>query len=135
VVAWRSTAALAQLAVGNAQRAIELAAEELERARRAGCTRLVIRDLRVLGVVQRSAAGIELLSEAVELGGRHPIRLEYLQALVDLGAALRRPTGARPRGSRCAQGSSSATAGAPPRWPSKPVPNWRPPGRARAASC
>jgi len=90
VVAWRSTAALAHLALGNANAAIELAAEELELARRGEVTRVVIRDLRVLGLAERGSAGIELLTEAVGTGERYPARLEYIQALVDLGAALRR---------------------------------------------
>ena len=90
VVAWRSTAALAQLALGEASSAIELAAEELELARRAEVTRVVIRDLRVLGLAQRGEAGIELLAEAVETGERYATRLAFIHALIDLGAALRR---------------------------------------------
>ena len=35
-------------------------------------------------------AGLELLREAVDVGSRHPARLEYIHALVDLGSALRR---------------------------------------------
>jgi DNA-binding NarL/FixJ family response regulator len=90
IVAWRSTAALAQLALGEPTRARELAEEGLERARSIGVTRVVIRDLRVLGHAEPGAAGIELLTEAVRIGQRYPARLEYIHALVDLGAALRR---------------------------------------------
>jgi DNA-binding NarL/FixJ family response regulator len=90
IVAWRSTAALAQLALGEPSRARELAEEGLERARSIGVTRVVIRDLRVLGQAEPGAAGIELLTEAVRIGQRYPTRLEYIHALVDLGAALRR---------------------------------------------
>ena len=90
VVAWRSTAALAHLALGNTNAAVELAAEELELARRAEVTRVVIRDLRILGLAERGDGGIELLAEAVDTGERYPARLDYIQALVDLGAALRR---------------------------------------------
>jgi DNA-binding NarL/FixJ family response regulator len=89
-IAWRSTAALAQLALGEAERARELAQAELEIAQRIGVTRVVIRDLRVLGLAAGGTAGIELLTEAVRIGQRYPGRLEYVHALVDLGAALRR---------------------------------------------
>jgi len=89
-VAWRSTAALAHLALGQADQAGELAQAELERAQRIGVTRVVIRNLRVLGLAKGGADGIELLTEAVRIGERYPPRLEYIYALVDLGAALRR---------------------------------------------
>ncbi len=89
-VAWRSTAALAQLGLGEPHRARELAAEELARARRIGVTRVVIRDLRVLGLAEAGRAGIELLTEAVRTGAGYPTRLDSILALVDLGAALRR---------------------------------------------
>lgn len=90
VVAWRSTAALAHLALGNATAAEALAAEELGLAQAAGVTRIVIRDLRVLGLAAGGAAGIELLEEAVRAGEHYPMRLETICALVDLGGALRR---------------------------------------------
>jgi DNA-binding NarL/FixJ family response regulator len=90
LVAWRSTAALAHLALGEADRASELAAAELELARAAGVTRVVIRDLRILGLAGRGDAGLELLEEAVAAGEGHPPRLEHIRALLDLGAARRR---------------------------------------------
>jgi DNA-binding CsgD family transcriptional regulator len=62
----------------------------MERAQRIGVTRVVIRDLRVLGLAEGGDAGIELLQDAVSVGRRYPPRLEYIHALVDLGAALRR---------------------------------------------
>ena len=89
-IAWRSTAAFAHLALGQTGPAEELAQTELERARRIGVTRIVIRDLRVLGLAKGGADGIALLTEAVRAGQRYPPRLEYMHALVDLGAALRR---------------------------------------------
>jgi DNA-binding CsgD family transcriptional regulator len=88
--AWRSTAALAQLAMGHPDRAEELAAEELRRAQASGVTRVVIRDLRVLGLAVRGSAGVELLEEAVSTAERAPARLEGILALADLGAMLRR---------------------------------------------
>jgi DNA-binding CsgD family transcriptional regulator len=45
----------------------ELAAEELERAERIGVTRIIIRDLRVLGLAARGERGIELLERAVRI--------------------------------------------------------------------
>jgi DNA-binding CsgD family transcriptional regulator len=90
LIVWRSTAALAQLALGERERARELAWDELEQARRLGVRRVVIRNLRVLGLAARGREGIELLTEAVRAGDDQPPRLEHIHALVDLGAALRR---------------------------------------------
>jgi DNA-binding CsgD family transcriptional regulator len=90
VVAWRSTAALARLALGETRRARALAEEELELARERGLRRVVIRDLRVLASAAKPARTLELLGEAVRVGRAAPPRLEYVNALVDLGAATRR---------------------------------------------
>ena len=90
VVAWRSTAALARLALGESQRARALAQEELELARERGLTRVVIRDLRVLAFAAKGTRRLDLLSEAVRVGRAAPPRLEYINALVDLGGATRR---------------------------------------------
>jgi DNA-binding CsgD family transcriptional regulator len=90
VVAWRSTAALAHLSLGQPHSAEELAADELERARRAGVTRVETRDLRVLGLVAGGEIGLALLEEAAGLADQNQPRLESLHALVDFGAALRR---------------------------------------------
>ncbi len=90
VVAWRSTAALARLALGDARRARALAEEELELARERGLTRVVIRDLRVLAFAAKGTRRLDLLAEAARIGRAAPPRLEYINALVDLGAATRR---------------------------------------------
>ena len=90
VVAWRSTAALAQLALGENQRARALAEEELQLARERGLTRVVIRNLRVLAFATKGSRVLDLLAEAVRVGRAAPPRLEYVNALVDLGAASRR---------------------------------------------
>jgi DNA-binding NarL/FixJ family response regulator len=89
-VAWRSTAALAHLALGGRAQAHELASEELEQASRSGIARVAIRDLRVLGLATRGARGLDLLAEAVAMADASPPRLEQIHALIDLGAALRR---------------------------------------------
>lgn len=86
----RSTAALVHLALGQAEQARQLAEEELKQAQLVEAPRPVIRALRVLGLATGGAGGIELLTQAVELGAASPPRLEYIHALVDLGAALRR---------------------------------------------
>lgn len=90
VIPWRSSAALAQLALGELEAAWELAAEELALARRAGVTRVIMRDLRVHGLVLRGREGIDRLTEAAALGESYPRRLEHIEVLVELGAALRR---------------------------------------------
>ncbi len=89
-VAWRSTAALAQLALGDRTTAAELAAEELKRARRIGVTRVVVRALRVLGLAEGGESGIALLEEALGLAVTYPMRLESIHAMIEYGAALRR---------------------------------------------
>lgn len=89
-VAWRSTAALAQIALNEPAGARQLAEEELERARSHGVTRVSVRALRILGRASAGRQRLDLLEEAVALGAETPVRLEYLHALVDLGAATRR---------------------------------------------
>ena len=88
-VTWRTTAALAQLALDEPVRARELAEEELELARSGGVTRATLRSLRVLGLASTGIARFDALEEAVAVGADGPVRLEYLHALVDLGAAAR----------------------------------------------
>jgi DNA-binding CsgD family transcriptional regulator len=90
LVAWRSTAAFAQLALDEPVRSRELAEEEHDLARSGGVTRVTLRALRVLGLASPGRARLDRLEEAVALGADAPIRLEYLHALVDLGAATRR---------------------------------------------
>jgi DNA-binding CsgD family transcriptional regulator len=90
VVAWRSTAALARLALGENRRARALAEEELELARERGLARVVVRDMRVLAFAVTGTRRLDLLGEAVRIGRAAPPRLEYVNALVDLGAATRR---------------------------------------------
>jgi DNA-binding CsgD family transcriptional regulator len=90
VVAWRSTAALARLALGETERARALAEEELGLARESGLSRVIIRDLRVLARAAKGTRSVDLLGEAVRVGRASPPRLEFVEALVDLGAAIRR---------------------------------------------
>ena len=87
---WRSRAAPALAAGGEAERAWEMAADDLDRARRWGAASGIGAALRALGLVEGGAAGIERLREATEALAGSPARLERAGALVDLGAALRR---------------------------------------------
>lgn len=89
-VPWRSTMALAHLRLDQAELARALAEEELQQAQRTGVTRLVIRNLRVIGLATGGPAGLDLLADAVAAGDGDAARLEHIRALVDLGAALRR---------------------------------------------
>ena len=90
-VAWRSTAALAHLDLGEPRLASSLLEQELEDARTAGVTRIIIRDLRILGLTSGGEpGGLERLAEAVTVGGSHAGRLEHVRALIDYGAGLRR---------------------------------------------
>lgn len=90
VVAWRSTVALTRLALGETREARALAEEELEIARERGLRRVVMRDLRILAFATGGTRTLELLAEGVRVGRAAPQRLEYVNALVDLGAATRR---------------------------------------------
>ena len=87
---WRGTAAQAAIALGDTDRALALSREVLARSDRTGVLHERIRALRILGLSEGGAAGIETLRAAVELGTSSPPRLETVRALVDLGAALRR---------------------------------------------
>jgi ATP/maltotriose-dependent transcriptional regulator MalT len=87
---WRSIAAWAHLALGHSSQGHELASEELAAARATGMTRIIIRDLRILGLVEGGRHGLEQLESAARLGEQSPSRLEHIAALIALGGALRR---------------------------------------------
>jgi DNA-binding CsgD family transcriptional regulator len=87
---WRTAAAQAALALGEGERALELAREAAIAAERTQVVHLRIHTLRVLGLCQRGDEGIETLRSAVRLGRSAPPRLETIRALLELGAALRR---------------------------------------------
>lgn len=86
---WRSDAALAAAATGDARSARRLASEEVELAREFGAARALGIALRAEGLVTGGAAGTALLEEAVSVLERSPARLEHARALTDLGALLR----------------------------------------------
>jgi DNA-binding CsgD family transcriptional regulator len=90
VIAWRSRAALAHMALGDQTRALELATEELRLARRFGAPRAIGMALRALALVERGERQIALLRDSVSVLEASPARLEHARALADLGGALRR---------------------------------------------
>jgi DNA-binding CsgD family transcriptional regulator len=79
--------ALAYLALGELDRARELAQRELEIAEQVGEPRLLGIALRTCGLVE---ANVDQLQEAVSVLEGTAARLEHARALVELGAALRR---------------------------------------------
>jgi DNA-binding CsgD family transcriptional regulator len=90
VIAWRSRAALAHLALGDQARALALAEEELRLARRFGAARATGIALRALGLVERGERRMTLLRGAVSVLEGSQARLEHARALAELGGALRR---------------------------------------------
>jgi DNA-binding CsgD family transcriptional regulator len=90
VVPWRSYLSSALLLSGDRGRARELAAREVELARRFGAARPLGIALRAAGMAEGGDRGIEMLTEAVQLLRRSPAKLELARALAELGAAIRR---------------------------------------------
>jgi DNA-binding CsgD family transcriptional regulator len=90
VLAWRSQAALAHLALGDPFRGHALAGQELGLARRFGAPRAIGIALRTLGLLARGERQLGLLREAVAVLEPSEARLEHARALADLGSALRR---------------------------------------------
>lgn len=86
---WRAHASLALAALGDAEAARLMAADDVERARRWGAASGVGIALRAAALVDAGPA-LDLLREAVEVLRHSPARLEHARALTDLGAALRR---------------------------------------------
>lgn len=86
---WRSAAALAALALGDRDRAAELAAEEVRHATAFGAPRSLGVALRAQGLVAGGERGLDLLERAVAELERSPATLERVRALTDLGGAWR----------------------------------------------
>ncbi len=84
---WRSTMAIALGELGEHARARELAASEIELARRWGAPRAIGVALRAAGVVAEEPTRSALLAEAVGVLAESYARLEHGRALADLGAA------------------------------------------------
>ncbi len=90
VLPWRSTAAEALLALGDRERAAELAAEELALAERFGAPRTVIVARRAAALAAGGQETIERLRAAVAAVEPASVPVERARCLVDLGGALRR---------------------------------------------
>jgi DNA-binding CsgD family transcriptional regulator len=86
----RTGAALALMRLGERENARELAQAELADVRAFGAPRALGIALRVAGLAQGGSRGLELLDESVAVLRGSPALLERAQALVELGAALRR---------------------------------------------
>ena len=97
-IAWRSLAALAYRALDEPERGLQMASDEVERARAFGGQRALSIALRRHGLVERGEPAVELLREAVDAGAAAGARLEHARALVALGSALRR--GGQPKDAR-----------------------------------
>jgi DNA-binding CsgD family transcriptional regulator len=87
---WRTRASLALAALGERERAGQMASEEVERARRWGAPSGIGTALRAVALVADDTPSIDRLREAADVLQRSPSRLEYARALIDVGAALRR---------------------------------------------
>jgi DNA-binding CsgD family transcriptional regulator len=87
-MAWRSRAAMAYLARGEAENAAALAREEADRARVFGAPRAIGIALRAVAATSQLSARIEALREAVSRLEESGAQLELAAAQVDLGAAL-----------------------------------------------
>ena len=89
-LAWRSEAAIAQLALGQREHAARLAEEELELARSFGAPRAIGVAARAAGLVAGGRRGEALLREALDQLEQGDAKLERARAMADLGAMLRR---------------------------------------------
>ena len=91
-VVWsgQSVAALAAMQVGDRSAARSFVEADIAYARQVGSPEAIGRGLRVSGVVEGGTTGIELLTEAVATLAASTARLEYLEAIIELGIAHRR---------------------------------------------
>lgn len=87
-IAWRSSTALALVALGDRAEAERLAGEEVALARRWGAPRALGVALRAAGLVAGGERGIGLLRDAADTLADSPALLERAKALVELGTAL-----------------------------------------------
>ncbi|WP_354637867.1 ATP-binding protein [Kitasatospora camelliae] len=87
---WRSEAALTHAALGDAEAARALAAEELELARDFDVPEVIGAALRAVGLVTGGPEGLDTLRLAVEVLSGTPAELTLAAACADLGAQARR---------------------------------------------
>ncbi|MCC3772790.1 helix-turn-helix transcriptional regulator, partial [Streptomyces sp. UNOC14_S4] len=84
---WRSGAALALAALGQPERALDLAEEELRHARNWGTPRTIGRALRAHAAAVGGRRGLASLSEAVDLLRHAQAPVELVETLIDRGRA------------------------------------------------
>jgi DNA-binding CsgD family transcriptional regulator len=89
-MAWRSTAAVALAAAGEAERALELANEELRLAQGFGADRAIGVALRGLALAGPLSERATLLEGSIAHLERSPAQLELARSLTELGALRRR---------------------------------------------
>jgi len=87
---WRIGLARCEAALGNCEAARARADEVVEAARAQGGARALGIGLRAQGIATGGVDGVDLLKSAVEALGATRARLQHAEALVELGAALRR---------------------------------------------
>ncbi len=90
VVPWRARASEAVRALGRRPEALELATEDLRRARAFGTPWGLGVCLRARGLAEEGETALQWLGEAAEVLAPSPNRLEHARVQVDLGASLRR---------------------------------------------
>jgi len=83
-------AARALGALGDRERALLLAAEELANVKRWGAASWIADATATLGVVTGGQSGVELLTDATRIAHTSPARLIQAATLIELGSALRR---------------------------------------------
>jgi len=89
IAPWRSGAARALARLGERDRAVALAEEEVARTRSLGIARPLGRALSALGGARGGEAGLPIHAEAVRILERSPARIWLPYALLDQGVALR----------------------------------------------
>ncbi len=87
---WRSLASVAALALGEHDRAKELADEDLRLAEAFGAPRPLAIALHAAGLVAGNDKGLELLAQALEIVAGRGIDIVEARVLTDLGAMLSR---------------------------------------------
>lgn len=90
ILPWRAMAAGAHMALGDRERALEIARSDVAAAANWGTDRARGVALRGLGLAEQGAGGIATLREAAALLESSPAVLEHAETLLALGAALRR---------------------------------------------
>jgi DNA-binding CsgD family transcriptional regulator len=88
--AWRSGAALAEMALGRPENARQIAAEEVALAREIGAPRALGVALRAAGLAEGGDEGLAVLAESVSTLETSQAPLELARSLAEHGAALRR---------------------------------------------